>query len=368
VFLHDAHWMRRALLLARERAGATWPNPTVGACVVHRGRLLGEGAHAGAGHPHAEMVAMAELRRWGVEPGELTVYVTLEPCHHQGRTPPCSRALAAMGVGRVVYAVEDTHVPARGGGAWLRTQGVRVERGPLRREAWELNHPFFETAGRPEPHVTLKLALSLDGKLARRAGRVADAPQRQVTGPIAHRRVHRMRAQASCVVVGRGTVEADAPRLTVRHVPSRRQPRAVVLDTHATLAPTQLPPSTLLLCGPDADESKLAVLREAGHEPQVCPRSAAGELAWSSVLEALTRRGLGVVLVEGGEAVARTALASGVVHRLHLMVAPRIFGGEGPAAPLELLETGAFQRHRLRAVGPDVEWVLRRATLPPPVS
>jgi diaminohydroxyphosphoribosylaminopyrimidine deaminase/5-amino-6-(5-phosphoribosylamino)uracil reductase len=363
----DAHWMRRALGLARSYAGLTWPNPTVGACIVGRGRLLAEGAHAGAGHDHAEIVALKALGRSGVDPEELTLYVTLEPCHHEGRTPPCTPAIAAAGIGRVVYAIADTNPRVRGGGAaWLRRQGLRVESGLLSDAAWELNHPFFETRGAAEPHVTLKLALSMEGRLARRAGPVVDPAERRITGPLAHRRVHRLRAAARCILVGRGTMATDRPRLDVREVVSRGRPRPVVLDSRLSLDPSALPPATLVLTGAPGAAGRIRAFEAAGHEVTPVALERAGRLRWEAILDTLAGHELGVVLVEGGAQVAASLLQGGHAHRIHLFLAPRLLGGDGAALTAY---AGMEQSHatlRAHRIGPDVEWILRRRDLPAP--
>ena len=360
----DAHWMRRALSLARRYAGRTWPNPTVGACVVRDDVLLAEGVHERAGGGHAEVNALLALRERGIDPRGATVYVTLEPCHHQGRTPPCTLALRDAGVARVVYAVgDDTPRAHGGGGEWLRSQGIRVDAGPFTSEARELNHPFFETRDDDEVHVTVKVALTLDGRVAPRPGRIEDAADRRVTGERAHRRVHRMRAAASCVVVGSGTVEADRPRLDVRLVPRTSYvgdgPRPVVLDTRGRLDPSWLPGGTLLLVGPGSGDAA----RDVGVDVVEVELGGDGRLSWGGVVDVLASRGLGVVLVEAGPRLAASLIEGRHAHRFHLFLAPRLFGPEAPGLPaLRELDTH-YRPWRHRRVGDDLEWVLRRRDL-----
>lgn len=361
---HD-HWMRRALALARPWAGRTWPNPTVGCVLVRDGQLLSEGVHEGAGQPHAEAQAIARALAAGIDLRGATAYVTLEPCHHQGRTPPCSRALHTAGIVAVQHAVDDPHPKAAGGAAWLREQGVHTEGGRLGRVAWELNHPFFEAPG--QVHITLKLALSLDGRLARRAGRVEDPAERRITGPLAHRRVHRMRAAASAVLVGRQTAAWDRPRLDARGVPVAGQPRPVVLDPQLALGPGDLPAGALVLCAPDAPPARWSELERAGHEPAAVQPAGPGRLGWEGIVERLAERQLGVLLVEGGAAVAADLLAARRAHRLRLFLAPRLLGGDGPGLALPSGATGqGWSTHRLRPCGGDVDWTLRAAGLPAP--
>lgn len=354
-----AHWMRRALHLAASRAGATWPNPTVGAVVVQDGQLLAEGAHEAAGRDHGEVAALRGLAD-GAARGA-TLYVTLEPCHHHGRTPPCTAAIHRAGISRVVYAIDDPNPRVPGGGAaWLREQGIDVHGGLLSGPAHELNHPWLETEGGQHPHVTLKLALSLDGRLARRRGRVEDPAERRITGERAHRRAHQLRVRAGCVVVGRETVAADRPRLDVRHVASPRGPRPVVLDARLALDPAWLPAGSLVATGPEPDPARVRTLEQRGHEVWSGPLRE-GRVAWGALLDHLHGRGLGGVLVEGGATVAASLLAEDRVHRLHLLLAPVLLGGDGPRFdPRPDLES-RWRTVRSHRLGSDVEWVLARA-------
>lgn len=363
----DAHWMRRALGLARGRAGRTWPNPTVGACVVRDGRLLAEAVHERAGAPHAEAAALADLSTRGISAAGATVYVTLEPCDHHGRTPPCTLALIDAGIARVVYAVPDVSPRAHGGGGErLRSAGIQVDSGLFADEAWELNHPFFETNADEEVHVTVKLALSLDGKVAPRFGRIEDPEQRRVTGPAAHRRVHRMRSMASAVMVGRGTVETDRPRLTARGFEGEDvvDPRPVVLDTRGVLDADHLPDEALVFTGPGVDASRSV----RGIESIEVPLDSTHRIDVDQVFTELARRRLGVLLVEAGPTLAESLVRSGRAHRLHLFVATRTFGPEAPGLlAMPELQT-RYRSWRSRPVGDDLEWVLRRRDLLDPVA
>lgn len=358
----DVSWMRRCLVLARPWLAAAWPNPTVGACVVRDGRLLGAGVHRGPGSEHAEVAALRAAREAGHDPAGATVYVSLEPCHHQGRTPPCSRALEEAGVARVVFAVADSNprLPG-GGGAHLRRRGVRVDAGCLADLAWELNHPFFETAGGDRAHLTLKLALSFDGALAPAGADLRDPESRRVTGPRAHRRAHRLRAGARAILVGAGTVESDAPSLGVRHLPPEAVrgagPRPVVLGSGPPLAARSLPPASLLLHGPGERTPD-------GVEALAVERGDGGRLSWDSVLERLRQQGLDLVLVEGGRRVAESLLRERRPQRLHFFFAPRWLGPQAPRLDLAVDLERDYRRVRTRAVGPDVETVWARRDLP----
>ena len=358
----DHRWMRRALVLARRRAGSTWPNPTVGCCIVRDGRLLGEAVHAGPGYPHAEAAVLLGLAAERIDPAGATAYISLEPCHHEGRTAPCSHALAAARIARVVYATEDDTPRHVGGGAqWLDSQGIEVTRGVLGHLARELNHPFLETGADDEAHVTLKLALSVDGSLARFAGRIEDPEERAVTGERVQRRVHRIRAGAGAVVVGASTVQADRPLLDVRLIPagawSGRAPLPVVLAGDRQLRPEELPPGALVMVDPMYTGGP-----ETGDIQPVAARPD-GRLEWEAVLAELVARGRGIVLVEGGAAVAADLLAECPPHRIHLYLAARSFGPDAVRLPGGVRLDDRYETLRMRRVGPDVEWVLRRRDL-----
>lgn len=316
--LSDSRFMLRALALARRGWGTTAPNPMVGAVVVRDGEIVGEGWHARYGEAHAEAAA---LRRAGERARGATVYVTLEPCAHHGRTPPCADALVAAGVARVVAATRDPNPKARGGGERLRAAGIQFEAGVEERAARELNAPFFNRFASARPWVTLKLALSVDGALSDATG----APG-WLTGPAARREVHRLRAGSDAVAVGIGTVLADDPALTVR---AGRRPRVpplrVVFDRQArlpleaTLVRTAGEAPTLVVAAPDVDEARAAALAARGVE-----LLRAATLA--EALEALATRGVASLLVEGGARLAGALLESALVDRLIIFQAPIILG------------------------------------------
>jgi len=271
-----------------------------------------------------------------------TVYVTLEPCHHAGRTAPCSRALADAGVSRVVYgAADETARHPGGGGAWLAAQGIEVTAGVCGDLARELVHPFLETGSDEEPHITLKLALTADGKLARRPGRIDDPEGRAVTGDRVQRRVHRMRSGAGAVVVGAETVRSDRPRLDVRLLGAQewsgRAPLPVVLAGREPVDPDHLPDSAMVIGD--------------------------GRAEWDSVFDALVQRRRGIVLVEGGARIAADLLAERPPHRIHLYLAGRGFGPAGVRLPGGIRLDDRYETMRVRPLGADVEWVLRRRDL-----
>jgi len=322
----DRRFMRLALRLARRGLGRTSPNPAVGAVVVAGGVVVGRGFHRRAGLPHAEVEA---LRAAGVRARGATVYVTLEPCAHHGRTPPCTEALVAAGVGRVVVGTDDPNprVPGDGTGR-LRAAGIEVVRGVLADECAALIAPFRKHVTSGLPWVTLKLAASLDGRIATVTG---DA--RWITGEDSRRYAHRLRAEHDAILVGAETVRRDDPELTCR-IRGGRNPLRVVLDgrlrvpAQARVLTTAGTAPTLVLTGRTAPAARLRRIAARGAEVVRLP-DVDGRLPWRGVLRALGRRGVMSVLVEGGAAVAAAALRAREVDRLLLFVAPKLIGGDG---------------------------------------
>lgn len=317
--------MRAALREARKAVGRTCPNPPVGAVVVRRGRIVGAGHTAPAGGPHAEPRA---LREAGARAHGATVYVTLEPCAHFGRTPPCVAALLEAGVGRVVVGVRDPNPHVAGGGVEaLRAAGVAVDVGIAADECAEILRPFRKHVTTGRPLVTLKLAASLDGRIA-----TARGDSRWITGEPARRLVHRWRDAADAVMVGAGTVIADDPRLTCRRR-GGRDPLRVVIDGRLRVPPAAAvfnPPlssRTVLVTG-EHGVRRLAPWRERGVEVIRLP-ARAGRLDLGVVFDVLGRRGLLWVMIEGGGGLAAEALRQGVADEMKLFLAPRIVGGDG---------------------------------------
>lgn len=313
----DGVWMRRALTLAEHGWGQTAPNPMVGAVVVRDGAVVGEGWHTRYGAPHAEVEA---LRGAGTRARGATLYVTLEPCNHVGQTPPCTDAILAAGVRRVVAAVEDPHPVARGGVKRLRDEGVDVTLGVGRDAARELNASFFHSLASDRPFVRLKLATSLDGAIADQSRKPG-----WLTGSDARREVHRLRAASDAVAVGIGTVLADDPLLTVRGVaPPRVPPVRVVFDTSARL------PLDSKLVGTARDSPVLVVCwaPEPAHAARL--EHAGVELlhaaTLSQALRALRDRGVRSLLVEGGATLASSLVQEALVDRLIIFRAPLVLG------------------------------------------
>ena len=362
----DLAMMRAALALARRGLGMVWPNPAVGCVIVKDGRVVGRGWTGKGGRPHAETEA---LRRAGEHARGATAYVSLEPCCHWGKTPPCADALAAAGVRRVVAALEDSDPRVAGGGlARLREAGIAVEAGLLAEEAAELNAGFLMRVGRGRPLVTLKLATSLDGRIATAAGE-----SRWITGPAARERAHLLRAEHDAVMVGTGTILADDPALTCR-LPGlgQRSPVRVVLDRRLRLPPAAkifadaraVP--TWVLTMPTADAARRRALAEVGATLIDMEGAAEEGLDLAAALGALGGRGLTRLLVEGGGRLAAALLRARLVDRLLWFHAPRILGGDAipAAAPLgiaALADMPLFERTAVETLGEDVltSWRVR---------
>jgi diaminohydroxyphosphoribosylaminopyrimidine deaminase/5-amino-6-(5-phosphoribosylamino)uracil reductase len=313
-----------ACTTTRGTCGGLWsslasPNPRVGAVVVRGGAVIGEGAHEGPDTPHAEAAALRDVDARGA-----TVYVTLEPCNHHGRTPPCAPALVAAGVARVVAALEDPD-PRVGGAGFdaLRAAGVDVEVGLLRAEAERLNRAYIHHRTTGRTYVSLKLALTLDGRMT-----AGDGSSRWITGRDARRIVHLRRLECDAVMVGAGTVLADDPRLTVRDVPAPRQPLRVVVDARGRVprAAAVLGEGSLVASTATAPHDAQIAWKEAGAEVLVLPEGGAG-VDLDALLRALGARGVVEVLCEGGPRLASSLIRADLVDRLELHYGPVLTGG-----------------------------------------
>ena len=360
---HDHAHMARALQLAERAACTTKPNPMVGCVIANRDRVLGEGWHVRAGEPHAEVNA---LRAAGGLAQGATAYVTLEPCAHHGRTPPCADALVAAGVTRVVAASRDPYYQVAGQGfAKLEASGITVEHGLMEAQARHLNRGFFSRIERGRPWVRVKLGMSLDGRTA-----LASGESKWITGEASRLDVMRWRARSGAVLTGIGTVLADDPRLTVRLPgdPDVVPPLRVVLDGHG-----RLPARATLLT--DGAAPTLAV-----HGDDVVPdyaddvsafavRRLAGGLDLDAVMSQLAQRGIGELQVEAGAVLSGALLRNGLVDELLLYVAPVLLGEKAKPlfAGIDPVSMAARLGLRLvdtRQVGPD----LRLLLLPTPHS
>ncbi len=326
----DSAYMRRALELATRGWGRTWPNPLVGAILVKDNKIVGEGWHQEYGQAHAEVNALAAA---GEKARGATLYVTLEPCNHQGKTPPCTEAIARAGVARVVFAAEDPGAQAGGGGERLVAQGIEVARGVEWLAAREQNAAFFHALETETPFVALKYGVSLDGRLAAEVGKPTE-----VTGAAARGEAHRLRAGYDAVVVGIGTVLADDPALTVRgRVKPRVIPARVVFDSEARLPLRSRLVRTLeqapvwVVCAQDAPLDRRASLEAAGVRVLAVAR-APGGVALGEALRALWHNGLRALFVEGGGRLGSALLAEDRVEWLDLFVAPKFLGEGGVRA------------------------------------
>jgi diaminohydroxyphosphoribosylaminopyrimidine deaminase/5-amino-6-(5-phosphoribosylamino)uracil reductase len=337
----DARWMRRALRLAEK--GFTPPNPMVGCVLVKAGKIVGEGYHPAAGQPHAEIFA---LRAAGEQARGATAYVTLEPCCHFGRTPPCTHALIAAGVARVVAATTDANPKVSGKGLEeLRVAGIEVAVGVLEAEARRLNEAFFHYHTTGTPFVTLKAAMTLDGKIATHTG-----DSKWITGPEARRYVHRLRAQSGAVMVGIGTLLADDARLTARlpGVALPRQPLRIVVDSHLRTPPhaqavrlaSEAAEETPLLIATTFDghgdkQERTAALERCGVEVLRLPATPEGRVDLACLCKHLAERQVISVLVEGGGELHAALLAANLAHKALFFLAPKLVGGRDAPTPVE---------------------------------
>jgi diaminohydroxyphosphoribosylaminopyrimidine deaminase/5-amino-6-(5-phosphoribosylamino)uracil reductase len=354
----DRRFMRRALELAERARGLTSPNPMVGAVVVAADEIVGEGFHRAAGEPHAEIEALAAA---GPHARGATLYVTLEPCSHQGRTPPCAPAVIAAGVRRVVAAIGDPNPRVGGQGfAALRAAGIDVTAGVLETEAARQNRAFLTAMREGRPHVTLKGAMTLDGKIADVHG-----ASQWITGPEARQRGHGLRSISDAVIVGVRTVLRDDPRLTVRlERPWPREPYRVVLDSLARTPPAArliggaTPARALIAVGRQAPAARVQALEAQGATVLHCSLSG-DRVDPGAVLAELFAREVRAVLLEGGGEVHMAFLEAGLADRVAVFVAPLLIGGRtatsllgGRGLPLDAAEK--LTAVEIERLGPDL--------------
>ncbi len=319
----DTEWMRRALTLAAQGRGYTSPNPMVGAVIVRDGAVAGEGYHPAVGQPHAEVHAIQEAT--GRLQGS-TMYVTLEPCGFHGRTPPCTEATISAGITRVVVAMADPDPRVSGNGIErLRASGITVEVGLLENEARRLNAAYIHHRQTGKPFVLLKFAQTLDGQTATCTGQ-----SQWITGQEARTRGHQMRGESDGVLVGVGTVLADDPELTVRHV-AGRQPRRIILDSAGRTPVTarifstgEAPP--IIYMTDRAPHARRVALHQAGAECVGVPGSEDGHVDLQALLEDLGGRQVVTLMVEGGSGVATAFLREQEVHQIACFIAPKVLG------------------------------------------
>jgi diaminohydroxyphosphoribosylaminopyrimidine deaminase/5-amino-6-(5-phosphoribosylamino)uracil reductase len=353
--VNDGDGMRAALAQAARALYTTTPNPRVGCVIVRGGEILAEGHTQPAGFAHAEAHALQHAAEAGVDVRGATAYVTLEPCSHHGRTPPCADALAAAGIARVVAAIEDPNPLVAGQGlARLRAAGVAVEVGVLADEATEMNIGFLHRMRLGRPWVRMKVAASLDGGTA-----LPDGQSQWITSAAARDDGHAWRARACAILTGIGTVVQDDPQLNVRAVATPRQPRRIVVDSRLEIAP-----EAKVLAGGGSwifaavdDAARAARLRADGHEVIVLP-SGSGKVDLAALMRELGRRQINELHVEAGTKLNGSLLGAGVVDELLMYVAPCLLGPAQGIARLPLLERLdgrlPLHFHDVCRVGPDL--------------
>jgi diaminohydroxyphosphoribosylaminopyrimidine deaminase/5-amino-6-(5-phosphoribosylamino)uracil reductase len=354
----DEPLMRRALDLAQKGLGRTSPNPIVGAVVVRNGSILGEGYHAYAGGPHAEVVALEAAA--GATAGA-DLYVTLEPCCHQGRTPPCTDRIIAAGIRRVVTSVLDPNPLVSGRGVeTLRAAGVLVELGLLSEESTILNEAFMKFIKSRLPFVVLKAAVSLDGKIATQTG-----DSRWISGEQSRQRVHELRDQIDAVMVGLGTIRRDDPMLTTRLPSGGRNPIRVIVDGRGSL-----PLDARVFRSTASSPTWVAVTADAPHEridalerhglTVIEAGGSSGRVNLQHLLKRLGEREVTSVMIEGGEGIFTSAIEAGIIDRFLVFVAPILIGGKtapslfGGAGIEHLVQALRLERVRIEQLGGDL--------------
>lgn len=362
----DQAHMTAALRLAEQGLYSTAPNPRVGCVIVKDGQVVGRGWHERAGEAHAEVHALAEA---GAAARGGTAYVTLEPCSHHGRTPPCAEALVAAGIKRVVAAMTDPNPLVSGRGlAHLEAAGIVTQTGLLEDEARELNIGFVARMTRGHPWVRIKVAASLDGKTALRDGR-----SQWITSAAARQDGHHWRARACAILTGMGTIRHDNPRLNVREVASPRPPLKIVLDSRLELSPSarllEDGSPVLVVFSTPPNDTRVAALEAYGAECLYLPGTEHG-VDLLALLKALGQRGLNEVHVEAGRHLNGALLRAGLADELLVYLAPRLLGDDAQGMfkmpELETLDTPPpFRFHDMAQIGDDIRLRLRPKASPP---
>ncbi len=355
----DVSYMRMAMELAEQGRGWTAPNPVVGAVLVREGRMIGQGYHERCGESHAERRALADCRSRGESPAGATLYVTLEPCCHHGKTPPCTDVVLDAGISRVVIGAKDANPLVGGKGiAILRAHGLEVTEGVLREECEKQNRIFFHYIREHTPYVCMKYAMTLDGKIAAAGGNA-----RWITGEAARARVHRMRHELSAIMVGVGTVAADNPKLNCR-LPETKNPIRIICDTalrtplESCVVQTAREQRTIF-ASCTKDKERIAAYESLGCEV-VTVSECRGRVSLNELMRELGARGIDSILLEGGGELNWAALQSGIVNEAHIYIAPKLLGGAAAKTPVagsgvDLPDHGFFLKNRtLETVGEDI--------------
>ncbi len=363
----DTKFMRQALVVARRGLSKVEPNPAVGALLVKAGQVIGKGWHRKFGGAHAEIEALADCTNLGVNPRGATLYVTLEPCCHHGKTGPCTEALVEAGIAQAVVATQDPAAHVNGAGIeQLRTSGIRVEVGCCQEEARLLNAPFFKFASTERPWVVLKWAQSLDSHLARR--KLDQADDMWISNPQSRRDVHRLRRRTQAILVGINTVIDDNPRLTPR--PGRgNPPMRIVLDNHLRIALTSRllrsasRQPTLVVTTQEtflAKQGRVTAIQDKGAQVLPCPHSHdRTDLAF--LLTHLGQQGIQQLLVEGGPTIHAAFLEAGLMDETCIYIAPFLLGSLGSASIAHALDAVnlnvALKHTAAKSMGQDIRWV-----------
>ena len=346
----DNFFMRRALSEARKGLGRTSPNPCVGAVIVKDGEIIATGYHKKAGGPHAEIIA---LQKAGSRATGATMYVTLEPCNHTGRTPPCSQAVTESGIRRVYIGMLDPNPLVDGSGAQLlRSVGIEVNHGLLEDRCRELNQPFITYITKGRPWVVLKAGMTLDGRITFKKDR-ADS----ITGPESLKSVHRLRDRCDAILVGRNTVDIDDPSLTTRIVGRKgKNPIRVILDTNLNVSEKAKVVTqgmsdglTRLMCSKASPEQKIRSFEDQGVSVTQIPLDDSGRLSLSAVLKYLGSQQITSLLVEGGAAVHGSFLKAGLADHLEFYYTPHI-GGDGGTGVIENFMVEGGREHSVKVI------------------
>lgn len=333
----EEKYMRRAIELARRGAGAVNPNPLVGAVIVREGQVLGEGWHERYGQLHAERNAIAHAKEAGyTDLSGSTIYVTLEPCCHYGKTPPCTEAIIEEGIARVVVGSDDPNPKVAGKGfEILRSKGIKVIPHYLKEECDALNAVFFHYISTGKPYIAMKYAMTLDGKIACHTG-----DSKWVTGEIARGHVQKLRNLYTGIMVGIGTVLADDPTLNCR-LEGGRDPVRIVADSRlripadSKLVRTARDQGLIVACLSDSDSTKIRELESLGVTVITCPVGPNGSIDLQVLMEELGKRRIDGILLEGGGVLNESFLRAGLVNRVYCYLAPKMFGGRDSRTPVE---------------------------------